>query len=82
MFLENEADVILHGHARDYDDISLMRCVRDGIQEICDGKTGNDLPYTYFNGEGIGKQHPFRVLPDRKYQQEDHVICYRADNIG
>lgn len=24
IFLENKADVILHGHARDYDDIILM----------------------------------------------------------
>ncbi len=78
MFLENEADVILHGHARDYDDISLMRCVRDGIQEICDKKTENDLPYIYFDGLAEGKQHPFKVLPDRKYQQEDHVICYNG----
>lgn len=74
LFLENEADLILHGHARDYDDISLMRCVRDGILEICDGSTTDDLPYEWFGG--IGRQHRFKVLPDRKYQQDDHVICY------
>ena len=34
MFLEDRADLILHGHARDFDDISLMRCMRDGIKEI------------------------------------------------
>ena len=74
MFLEKEADVILHGHARDFDDISLMRCLRDGAQELSEGKTENDLPYHYFGGEA--RQHPFRCQPDRHYQQEDHVICY------
>ena len=44
MFLEDRADVILHGHARDTDDISLLRCLRDGVQEICDGKTAEDRP--------------------------------------
>ncbi len=75
MFLEKEADVILHGHARDYDDITLLGCVRDGIREICEGKTQDDKPYEYF--EGTAKQHAFSVRPDRHYQQDDHVICYR-----
>lgn len=74
MFLEKEADRILHGHARDYDDISLMRCVRNGIEEIINGQTADDKPYEYFGG--TVKQHPFAVLPDRHYQQADHVICY------
>ena len=39
MFLLDRADIILHGHARDADDISLLCCLRDGAQEICDGKT-------------------------------------------
>ncbi len=80
MFLEDRADVILHGHARDADDISLLRCMRNGIAEICDGKTADDQPYRWFGGED--SQHAYRCLPDRHYQQDDHVICYRKDNIG
>ncbi len=79
MFLEERADIILHGHARDADDISLLRCLRDGVQEICDGKTEQDRPYQWFGGTDL--QHSFRCDPDRRYQQEDHVICYRACNV-
>ena len=80
MFLLDRADIILHGHAREADDISLLRCLRDGAQEICDGKTEQDKPYHWFGGTDL--QHPFRCDPDKQYGQEDHVICYRADNIG
>lgn len=79
MFLQERADIILHGHARDADDISLMRCMRDGIQEICDGKTRDDKPYHWFGG--VDLQHAYQCDPDKEYQQTDHVICYRADNI-
>lgn len=79
MFLQERADIILHGHARDTDDISLLRCMREGAQEICDGKTEQDLPYSWFGGTDL--QHPFRCDPAGQYQQEDHVICYRADNV-
>ena len=80
MFLEDRADTILHGHAHDPDDISLLRCMRNGVQEICEGKTDQDMPYQWFGGTDL--QHPFRCRPDRSYQQEDHVICYRACNVG
>lgn len=79
MFLQDRADILLHGHARDADDISLLRCLRDGVQEICDGKTAGDAPYEWFGG--VDLQHAFRCDPDRHYQQDDHVICYRADNV-
>ena len=79
MFLQDRADILLHGHARDADDISLLRCLKNGVEEICDGKTERDLPYQWFGG--VDLQHPFACDPDRQYQQEDHVICYRADNI-
>ncbi len=74
MFLSEKADKILHGHARDWDDISLMRCVREGAQEIAEGKTEGDEPYTYFGG--VVRQHKFKCLPGRHYQQQDHVIIY------
>ena len=79
MFLQERADIILHGHARGADDISLLRCMRDGVAEICEGKTAQDRPYQWFGGTDL--QHPFRCDPDRHYQQDDHVICYRSSNI-
>ena len=79
MFLQDRADIILHGHARDTDDISLLRCLREGVREICEGKTEADRPYQWFGGTDL--QHPFSCDPDRQYQQEDHVICYRACNV-
>ena len=74
LFLENDADVILHGHARDYDDISLMRSLMEGAREIVAGQTKDDEPYEWF--DGIAKQHHFKVNPDKHFQQDDHVICY------
>lgn len=76
MFLEKEADAIYHGHSRDYDDISLMRCVREGMEEICKGDCDLDSDYTYFGGTQSAKQHPFKCLPDRHYSQDDHVIIH------
>ena len=75
MFLEDKADLILHGHARGFDDISLIRCLRAGAQEICDGKTEDDKPYQYFGGEA--RQHPFKLMEGKQYSQKDgSVICY------
>ena len=74
MFLEEKADKILHGHAHDFDDISLMRCVRNGAEELARGITDGDEPYTYFGGEAA--MHHFKVLPERHYQQNHHVIVY------
>ena len=79
LYLEDRADIILHGHARDADDISLLRCLRNGVKEICDGKTERDQPYHWFGGTAL--QHPFACDPDKRYQQDDHVICYRAENV-
>jgi glyoxylase-like metal-dependent hydrolase (beta-lactamase superfamily II) len=79
MFLEERADIILHGHAGGEDDISLLRCLRNGVEEICRGETARDLTYQWFGG--TGKQHAFRCEPGKHYQQEDHVICYRAENV-
>ncbi len=75
LFLEEKADRILHGHAQDFDDISLIRCVRQGAAEIAEGKTENDPPYRYF--EGVVKQHPFDLEPGKAYSQIESVICYK-----
>ena len=79
MFLEKEADILLHGHADKEDDISLMACLLEGLREITEGKTEDDLPYEYFGG--IASQHPFAVMKDKEYSSSEHVICYRKDNV-
>lgn len=80
MFLENEADYILQGHAQVFEDISLMRCVRNGIVEIIEGKTENDEPYEWFGG--VGKKHPFKLEEGKEYAHTDEtIICYNPDNI-
>lgn len=79
LFLEKEADVILHGHAKGYDDISLISAVLNGAKEILAGKTEQDSPYQWF--DGVDRMHPFAVDETKKFQQNDHVICYREDNI-
>ena len=79
LFLEDRADIILHGHAHDVDDISLLRCMRNGVEEICEGKMEVDMPYEWFGG--VARQHPFQCDSDKFYQQKDHVICYQPDNI-
>jgi len=79
MFLEEKADLILHGHARDFDDISLMRATLEAVKDIVAGNTVDDKPYQWFGGRDF--QHSFEVDPNASFQQDDHVICYRADNI-
>lgn len=79
MFLEERADVILHGHAREFDDISLMRCMRNGIAELCEGRTEQDKPYHWFGG--VDLQHEFLCESGKHYQQDNHVICYRKESL-
>ena len=75
MFLEDRADLILHGHSQGYDDISLLRCMRNGVVEICEGRTENDRPYRWFGG--VDLMHPYKLEEGKKYQQPESVICYR-----
>lgn len=79
LYLENEADHILHGHAQDFDDISLLSDMLAGEKEIVAGKTEDDKPYEWFGG--VSMYHPFAVTPGRKYSQEDHRICYDPANV-
>ncbi len=65
MYLTEEADFILHGHAKGADPISLMNDLLRGLREIEAGQTENDPPYQWFGGEA--RQHPFA---------ENSVICY------
>ena len=79
MFLEKEADRILHGHARDFDDISLMRCLRNGAEALWNGEDGLDEPYRYFGGDA--RQRHFDCLPGKHYSQDHHVIVYRPETL-
>jgi len=66
MYLLDEADTILHGHTREFDDISLITDVYTAVCEILDGNTTGDEPYKWFGGEG--KTHP---IP-----KNNGVICF------
>lgn len=80
MFLEDRADYILHGHSRGFDDISLLRCMRQGAIEICEGKTQDDKPYEWFGG--VASQHLFALEEGKQYSQyENSLIVYRSENI-
>ncbi len=80
MFLQEEADYILHGHTNDFDDISLLRCMRQGCMEICAGKTQKDVPCK--ESFEVGMQHEFALEPGKHYQREDSVICYSPQRIN
>lgn len=79
LFLEKEADIILHGHSHDYDDISLISSVYKGALEILEGKNEKDGPYKWFGGEGL--YHPFSCPEGKHFQQDDHGICYVKENV-
>lgn len=57
MYLRGEADFILHGHARDFEPISLLDELYQGMQELVEGKTEKDKGYAWFGG--TARQHPF-----------------------
>ena len=80
-FLENEADYILHGHAGDFDDISLISSLIDGLKEILADQNENDTPYEYFDGEAHAVYHPFKVCEGKKFERPDSGICYEPGNI-
>lgn len=67
MYLTGEADIILHGHTRGAEPISLIKDLRAGVQEILDGKVQDDKPYKWF--DAVDMQHAYG--PDK------NVICYR-----
>ena len=67
MYLTEEADIILHGHNRGTDPISLIRDLRMGVQEILDGKTTDDEPYSWF--DAVDMKH--------EYGPDKNAICYK-----
>ena len=79
--LEEKADHILHGHAKGFDDISLISAMLGGLKEICALKNEDDTDYEYFGGEAHAMYHPFRVQDGKVFGQDDHGICYQPDNV-
>jgi glyoxylase-like metal-dependent hydrolase (beta-lactamase superfamily II) len=57
MYVINEADYILHGHAQGVDKISLMTELRDGVADLIETQGEGDKDYVWFGG--VDKQHPF-----------------------
>lgn len=74
LFLKDKADRLLHGHTAGFDDISLLTCLRDGVQEILDGKTENDKDFKWSGG--TCRQHNFKVLEGKEYSQTDEYVIY------
>lgn len=79
MFLEDKADFILHGHAQDFDDISLLRSMYDGAVSLAKGDTSNDMDYHWF--AGVSRQHPFIMKGDENADPKAHVICYDVSKL-
>ena len=73
-FVKEKADRILHGHAQDFEDISLYDKLREGLRQLCEQKNGEvsagDPEYRWFGGRAL--QHPF----DR-----DSVIVYTPEKL-
>jgi glyoxylase-like metal-dependent hydrolase (beta-lactamase superfamily II) len=62
-----EFDYILTGHSRNLEDASLCEAHRKAVEEVCNGDTENDVPYTWFGGECLA--HPYGEPPRQ--------ICYK-----
>ncbi|MBR3929049.1 MAG: MBL fold metallo-hydrolase [Clostridia bacterium] len=65
LYLKNEADYILHGHAKRAEPVSLMDDLLKGVKELANGEGEDDDVYRWFGGEA--RQHVFA---------ENSVICY------
>ncbi len=73
MDIKEKADRILHGHAKDYEDISLLTELYLGAKELAEHPecAKQDADYVWFGG--VDKQHAFG--------DGNKVICYREDKI-
>jgi glyoxylase-like metal-dependent hydrolase (beta-lactamase superfamily II) len=74
-WVTEKADRILHGHAQDFDDISLFDELKSGIGELIEtkgmGGTRRSTEYKWFGG--VAKQYPF--------DGDGSVICYSDDKL-
>ena len=76
----DKADYILHGHAGDYDDISLMQYLLAALKEIVEGKTDEDFER---KGGSIDKAmcHMYKVDENKKFSCYESLILYQKDNV-
>ena len=72
--LMGEADIILHGHSIEQNDISLIDSLIKGAEEIIEGKTENDSVIR-INGQKVRK-HAFEVDPGGTFNSDEHFIFY------
>ena len=81
LYLTDEADFILHGHARGFDDISLFPTMLAGLKEIVAGENERDKKYLYFDGQAEAIYHPFKVEGEDENNDMTSIICYRPENV-
>lgn len=72
MWVMEEADWILHGHANYWEPIELLKKTRNAAAEILATDTIKDPDYHWFGG--VDKCHFF--------DEGRAKICYRASNVG
>ena len=74
-WVTQKADRILHGHNRDFDNISLFYTMRDCALELINQHghevSDADEPYEWFGG--VDKKHPLK--------DKSGVICYSMDKL-
>lgn len=70
-WITGKADRILHGHAQDFDDISLFDELRSGIAELIRTRGKGSSDYKWFGGRA--KQYPF--------DGDGSVIVYTEDKL-
>ena len=71
MSIREKADFILHGHATDWEPISLLPMMHDAAEEILHADPEKDPDYHWFGG--VCKHHP--------YDNGRATICYRPDHL-
>lgn len=76
LFLEEKADYILHGHTWDKENIGIMRAMMNGIKEVIDGETSDDVKYEWF-GSDDAMMHVYQIDDGRTYLQEHHAVIYK-----
>ncbi len=71
-WVKDKADKILHGHTRDFEDISLFDELYKGVKDLVEHPelAETDADYNWFGG--VAKQHVFG---------EGKVICYSVDKL-
>ena len=70
-----EADIILHGHSMEQNDISLIDSLINGAEEIIEGKTENDTVIS-ISGHKVRK-HAFKVDANGTFNSDEHFIFYK-----